>query len=66
MLLYRSPGSSHATFYNTLENILSDHHTVDLVLGDSDIDILKSTNINLQNLFSSYTLLVNKATLVLC
>ena len=46
MLLYRSPGSSHATFYNTLENILSDHHTVDLVLGDSDIDILKSTNIN--------------------
>ena len=66
MLLYRSPGSSHATFYNRLENILSDHHTVDLVLGDSDIDILKSTNINLQNVFSNYTLLVNKATLVLC
>ena len=48
--------------YNTLENLLSDHHTIDLVLGDFNIDILNSTNINLQNLLSNYTLLVNQAT----
>ena len=48
--------------YNTLENLLSDHHTIDLVLGDFNIDILNSTNINLQNLLSNYTLLVNEAT----
>ena len=66
MLRYRSPGSSHATFYNTLENILSDDHTVDLFPGDFHIDILNSTNINLQNVLSNYTLLVNEATLVLC
>ena len=62
ILLYRSQGSSLTTFYNTLENLLSDHHTIDLVLGDFNTDILNSTNINLQNFLSNYRLLVNKAT----
>ena len=62
MLLYRFPGSSITTFYNTLENLLSDHHTIDLVLSDFNIDILNSTNINLPNVLSDYTLLVNEAT----
>ena len=61
-LLYRSPSSLLLTFFNTLENLLSDHHTIDLVLGDFHIDILNSTNINLQNILSNYTLLVNEAT----
>ena len=60
MLLYHSQISS-LTFYNTLENLLSDHHTTDLVLGDFYIDILNSTNINLQNVLSNYTLLINEA-----
>ena len=62
MLLYRSQSSSLTTFYNTLENLLGDHHTIDLVLGDFNIDILNSTNINLQDALSNYTLLVNEAT----
>ena len=49
MLLYRSLSSSLTTFYNTLENLLSDHHIFDLVLCDFNIDILNGTNINLQN-----------------
>ena len=62
MLLYHSLSSSLTTFYNTLENLLSDHHIFDLVLGDFNIDILNGTNINLQNVLSNYTLLVNKGT----
>ena len=62
MLLYRFPGSSITTFHNTLENLPSDHHTIDLVLSDFNIDILNSTNINLPNVLSDYTLLVNEAT----
>ena len=45
-----------------MENLLSDHHIFDLVLGDFNIDILNGTNINLQNVLSNYTLLVNKGT----
>ena len=62
MLLYRSPSSFLTTFYNTLGNLLSDHHAIDLVLGNFNIDILNSKNNNLQNLFSNCTLLVNEAT----
>ena len=38
------------------------HHTIDLALSDFNIDILNSTNINLPNVLSDYTLLVNEAT----
>ena len=62
MLLYRPLSSSLTTSYNTLENLLSDHHIFDLVLGDFNIDILNGTNINLQNVLTNYTLLVNKGT----
>ena len=50
MLLYYSRSSSLKSF-NTLENLLSDSHIIDIVLGDFNIDILNSTNINLQNAF---------------
>ena len=46
VLLYCSPSSFLATLYNILENLLSEPS--DLVLGDFNIDILNSTNINLQ------------------
>ena len=59
ILLYCSPSLSLTTFYNTPGNLLKDHHAIDLVLGDFNIDILNSKNNNLQNLFSDYTLLVN-------
>ena len=61
MLLYHSPGSSLTTFYNTLEDFTG-HHTIDLVLGDFNIDNLNRTNISLQNVLCNYTLLVNEAT----
>ena len=48
MLLSRSPSSFLATLYNILENLLSERHISDLVLGDFNIDILNSKNINLQ------------------
>ena len=60
MLLYRSPSSSLTTFYNTLGSLLRDHHAIDLVLGDFNIDILNSKNNSLQNLLSNYTLLIIK------
>ena len=44
-----------------MENLLSDHHIIDIVVDDFSIDILNGTNINLPNLISNYTLLVNKA-----
>ena len=50
--------SKLTTFFNTWENLLSDR----IVLGDFNIDILNSANINLQNVLSNYTLLVNEAT----
>ena len=62
MLQYRSPGSSLTTSFNTMENVLSDRHIIDVVLGDFNIDILNSTNISLRNILSNYTLLVNEAT----
>ena len=62
MLLYRSPSSSLTRFFNRLENLLSDRHIIDIVLGDFNIDILNSTKINLQKVLSNYTLLVNEAT----
>ena len=62
MLLYRSPSSSLARFFSRLKNLLSDRHIIDIVLGDFNIDILNNTNINLQNVLSNYTLLVNEAT----
>ena len=62
IMLYRSPSSSLTTFFNTLENLLSGRHITDIVLSEFNIDILNSTNINLQNVLSNYTLLVNEAT----
>ena len=53
VLLYRSPSSSLTTFFNRLENLLSDRHIIDIVLGDFSIDSLNSTNINLQNFLSN-------------
>ena len=50
------------TFYTTLENLLSESHITDIVLGDFNIDIMDSTNIKLQHLLFYYTLLVNEAT----
>ena len=63
MLLYRSPNSSLTSYYNTLEDVLSDSF-IDIVLGDFDIDILNSININLNNVLSNYTLLVNEPTYI--
>ena len=57
MLLYRSPNSPLTSFYNTLENI-------DIVLGDFNIDILNNINVNLKNVLSNYTLLVNQPTYI--
>ena len=34
MLLYRSPSSSFTIIFNTSENLLSDRHIIDIVLGD--------------------------------
>ena len=63
MLLYRSLNSLLTSLYNTLENVIGDSFT-DIVLGDFNIDILNSTNINLNNVLSNYTLLVNEPTYV--
>ena len=61
MLVYRSPNSSLTSFYNTLENFLR-RYCIDMVLGDFNINTLNGANINLQNIFSNYTLLVNEPT----
>ena len=50
MLFYRSPNSPLNSFYNALENVLGD---IDIVLGDFNIDILNSININLNNVLSN-------------
>ena len=57
MLLCRSSKSPLTSFYNTLESVLSDNY-IDIVLGDFNIDILNSININLNKVLSDYTLLV--------
>ena len=62
MMLYCSPSSFLTRFFSRLENLLSDRHIIDIVLGDFNIDILNSTNINLQKVLFNYTLLVNEAT----
>ena len=62
MLLYHSPSSSLTACLNTLENLISDRHVIVIVFGDFNIDTLNSTNINLENVLSNYTLLVNEAT----
>ena len=62
ILLYCSPSSSLTIFFDTLDIFVSDHCIIDIVLGDFSIDILNNTNINLQNVFPNYTLLVNQAT----
>ena len=50
------------TFYIIVGNLLSDSKVIDALLGDFNNDILNSTNINLQNFLSTYTLPVNEAT----
>ena len=49
MLLHHSPSSSILTFFNTFENLLNHRHIIDIDFGDFNIDILNSTNINLEN-----------------
>ena len=63
MLLYRSPNSPLTSFCNTLENVFSDSFT-DIVLGDFNISILNSININLNNVLSNYPLPVNEPTYI--
>ena len=55
VLLYRSLSSSITTFYNIMESLLSESHVIDIVLGDFNIGILNSANINLQHVFSRFT-----------
>ena len=50
MLLYRSLNPPLTSFYNTLENVLSDSF-IDIKLGDFDNDILNSINMNLDSVF---------------
>ena len=57
MLLYHCPRSSPVMFYNTLENLLSDSKITAAVLGDFNIDVLSSANVNLQHALSNYTFL---------
>ena len=63
MLRYRSLNPPLTSFYNTLENVLSDSF-IDIKLGDFNIDILNSININLDSVLSIYTLLVNEPTYI--
>ena len=64
ILVYRSPhspNSSLASFYNTSENFFR-CYCIDIVLGDFNINTLNGANIDLQDIFSSYALLVNAPT----
>ena len=63
MLIYRSLNPPLTSFYNTLENVLSDSF-IDIKLGDFNIDILNIININLDSVLSIYTLLVNEPTYI--
>ena len=63
MLLCHSLNPPLTSFYNTLENVLSDSF-IDIKLGDFNIDILNSININLDSVLSIYTLLVNEPTYI--
>ena len=54
--------SSLVTLCNTLESLLSESNKVIVVLGNLNINILTSTNINLQHVLSNYTLPGNRAT----
>ena len=61
MLIYRSPNSSLTPFSNSLESFFR-RYCIDIVIGDFNINILNGANINLQDIFSNYTLLVNEPT----
>lgn len=50
MLLYRSLNPPLTSFYNTLENMLSDSF-INIKLGDFNNDILNSINMNLDSVF---------------
>ena len=50
MLLYRSLNPPLTSFYNTLENVLSDSF-INIKLGDFNNDILNSINMNLDSVF---------------
>ena len=62
-LCYFTVVQTFTSFYTALENILSDSF-IDIVLGEFNIDILNSININLNNVLSNYTLLVNEPTYI--
>ena len=38
-----------------MESLLSESHVIDIALGDFNIGILNSANINLQHVFSRFT-----------
>ena len=61
MLVYRSPNSSLTPFNNSLGSFFR-RYCIDIVIGDFNINILNGANINLQDIFSNYTLLVNEPT----
>ena len=61
ILVYRSPNSSLTSFYNTLEHLLR-RSCIDKALGNFNIIVLNGANINLQDIFSNCTLLVNELT----
>ena len=61
MLVYRSPNSYLTSLCNSLENFLR-RYCIDIALGHFNINTLNGANINLQDIFSNYTLLVNEPT----
>ena len=61
MLVYRSLKYSLTSFYSTLGNLFR-RYFIDIVLGDFNINTLNGANMNLQYIFSNYTLLVSKPT----
>ena len=61
MLVYRSPNSSLTYFCNTLEKFLR-RYFIDIVLSGFNVNTFNGANINLQDIFSNYTLPVNEPT----
>ena len=61
MLVYRNLNSSPTSFFSSLEYFLR-RYCIHIVLGDFKINTLNGANVNLQDIFSNYTLLVNEPT----
>ena len=61
LLLYRTPNSSRATFYDHLVQLLN-NHDIDFILGDFNIDSFDLENNHLHNIFCSYQMVVKEPT----